>query len=412
MQRLVVDDRGVHLHILGTTQSLTWAEVQRASLPKSRRRTANRVHIVHSSHRALQPMTFQADSPQVAAAAHAEINARRQGLPPRRHAPTRSPAQTPHTPALTAREAAPLTPLDGSTPTTVAEVRAPRPVEPAAAPAPSLQERTAPPVHPAAASRRPAAAVTAGGQSLVVGPRDADDAERFAAEITRQLGLSAARTPKGADGGLDLIGPAVVGEVKHHIKPVSVEALRRLMGAAIGRPGDRLFFSLNGFTRAAEAYGEEHAMALFSYKSTGQVTACSSRAAQLLAAAPSVPAAPSPPVRRRPQPAASPRKLVVTPPVHYPVDTSPFGRLEAAQKAFARIRAEQRRIKRDPRARWWEHTAMKRASALKPDIDRTVADISWLLANPLTGRQRRKLDRLLTRLEGHATALNKVFRLP
>ena len=86
-------------------------------------------------------------------------------------------------------------------------------------------------------------------------PRDADDFETVCAQWMRMAGFSdVRRTPKGPDGGVDVIASTAVGQAKFHpSQKVSAEAIRALVGSKIERGKDRaLFFHYGpGYTPAA-----------------------------------------------------------------------------------------------------------------------------------------------------------------
>ena len=88
-------------------------------------------------------------------------------------------------------------------------------------------------------------------------PRDADDFETVCAQWMRMAGFSdVRRTPKGPDGGVDVIASTAVGQAKFHpSQKVSAEAIRALVGSKIERGKDQaLFFHYGpGYTPAAIA---------------------------------------------------------------------------------------------------------------------------------------------------------------
>lgn len=83
-------------------------------------------------------------------------------------------------------------------------------------------------------------------------PRDADDFETVAAEWLRSQGFNAKRTPKGPDGGLDVVGSGVAGQCKFHpSSKVGSPDIQRLYGASQGH-GKAVFFHYGpGYTDAA-----------------------------------------------------------------------------------------------------------------------------------------------------------------
>lgn len=64
-------------------------------------------------------------------------------------------------------------------------------------------------------------------------PKDADDFESASAEWVQTCGVDARRTPKGPDGGLDLVGPSFAGQCKFHpSNKVGAPDVQQLAGAA------------------------------------------------------------------------------------------------------------------------------------------------------------------------------------
>jgi len=85
-------------------------------------------------------------------------------------------------------------------------------------------------------------------------PRDADDFESASAEWVQSCGVNARRTPKGPDGGLDLIGPSFAGQCKFHpSNKVGAPDVQQLAGAARqAQKTDMAFFHYGpGYTPAA-----------------------------------------------------------------------------------------------------------------------------------------------------------------
>lgn len=100
-------------------------------------------------------------------------------------------------------------------------------------------------------------------------PESWEDAERFAALWLVHHGHAGTRvTSGGADGGIDVVGPTVVGQVKHHGRPVGAPDVQRLAGAAsapryVGRT--RVFFSTRGFTPQGLRAGQELGVQLYAH---------------------------------------------------------------------------------------------------------------------------------------------------
>lgn len=85
-------------------------------------------------------------------------------------------------------------------------------------------------------------------------PRDADDFETVSAEWVRRSGVDARRTPKGPDGGLDVVGPNYAAQCKFHpSKKVGAPAIQQLAGAAAqaGKTEMAFFHYGPGYTAAA-----------------------------------------------------------------------------------------------------------------------------------------------------------------
>lgn len=85
-------------------------------------------------------------------------------------------------------------------------------------------------------------------------PRDADDFETVSAEWVRRSGVVARRTPKGPDGGLDVVGPNYAAQCKFHpSKKVGAPEIQQLAGAATqARKTEMGFFHYGpGYTAAA-----------------------------------------------------------------------------------------------------------------------------------------------------------------
>jgi len=95
-------------------------------------------------------------------------------------------------------------------------------------------------------------------------PMTADDFETSTAEWVRDCGVHASRTPKGPDGGLDIVGPNFAGQCKmHSAKKISSTEVQQLYGAAEQRGKQiKAFFHFGpGYSdnaiQAAQALGIE-----------------------------------------------------------------------------------------------------------------------------------------------------------
>lgn len=99
-------------------------------------------------------------------------------------------------------------------------------------------------------------------------------AEVFAVSCLRAWGYSDARlTRGGADGGVDVEGAHVLAQVKHRSAPAGRPDIQRLYGARGRGSHDLYFFALGGYSQAAVDYAEVHDIGLFSYDTSGRVTA-------------------------------------------------------------------------------------------------------------------------------------------
>lgn len=102
--------------------------------------------------------------------------------------------------------------------------------------------------------------------------RSPEDAEVAAAEWTRWLGFPDAHvTGRGADGGVDIRGKSVVGQVKAHMGRISRPDLQRLYGVAQAEKRLPLFFSLMSYTEQSIRWADSVGMALFRFNHAGEV---------------------------------------------------------------------------------------------------------------------------------------------
>lgn len=113
--------------------------------------------------------------------------------------------------------------------------------------------------------------------------RSADDAEAVAAEWMTWMGYAdCAVTPRGADGGVDVVSATAVAQVKAETIPVGRPPLQKLYGVASARKVDGLFFSLSGYTRTAVAWADEVALPLFEFDLQGLVVPANDAAEALM----------------------------------------------------------------------------------------------------------------------------------
>lgn len=97
--------------------------------------------------------------------------------------------------------------------------------------------------------------------------RAADEAERVAASIMRQLGFADARqTQRSGDGGIDVLSSGGVAQVKWQTAKVGRPALQNLVGAAHihGTPA-MLFFARVGYSAQAVQFADSVGMQLFTF---------------------------------------------------------------------------------------------------------------------------------------------------
>lgn len=87
-------------------------------------------------------------------------------------------------------------------------------------------------------------------------------AEDAMAQWVRSNGWpDAATTARGADGGVDIEAPGLVGQVKHHSKQVGSPAIQQLYGVAASRSAHPIFFSSAGYSSRAMAWAHENNVA-------------------------------------------------------------------------------------------------------------------------------------------------------
>jgi len=103
---------------------------------------------------------------------------------------------------------------------------------------------------------------------LIRAPKDAED---VAAEWKRYMGfIDATSTPVGPDCGLDVISTEAVAQVKMEGVPTSRPILQALHGVAQAEDKRGLFFSLNGYTKEAQVWGDSVGMPLFQFDLQGE----------------------------------------------------------------------------------------------------------------------------------------------
>lgn len=117
-------------------------------------------------------------------------------------------------------------------------------------------------------------------------------AEKKAAEwLTLSNYGQAMTTGKGRDGGLDIYGPDLVGQVKHHMKPIGRPAIQQLVGARGSDTHKRMwFFSLSGYSRDAITYANKEGVNLVRYDENWNYTAANAASRSVIHLSSPVPA--------------------------------------------------------------------------------------------------------------------------
>lgn len=97
------------------------------------------------------------------------------------------------------------------------------------------------------------------------------EAEHRAVEQLWKWGRDDAKvTTAGADGGIDIAGKDLIGQVKWQKAKVGRPELQRLFGARGARQHLMVFFSLSGYSQLAIDYADSVGMLLFVYGPTGK----------------------------------------------------------------------------------------------------------------------------------------------
>jgi hypothetical protein len=108
-------------------------------------------------------------------------------------------------------------------------------------------------------------------------------AEEVACEWMRWLGYAdARRTPKGRDGGIDVVAAQAVAQVKAQMVKAGRPAMQQLIGVASRHHKQGFFFSLAGHTPEAVECGIEANVALFAFDLSGAATAVNLTARTLM----------------------------------------------------------------------------------------------------------------------------------
>lgn len=109
------------------------------------------------------------------------------------------------------------------------------------------------------------------------------DAEKLARDYMRTIGFTDARlTPPGPDGGIDVVSIDAVAQVKWHVAQIGSPELQALFGIAALQGKAALFFAQR-YSAEALKWGTKSKMALFRFKTSGDIEAVSSEAKRLVA---------------------------------------------------------------------------------------------------------------------------------
>ena len=104
------------------------------------------------------------------------------------------------------------------------------------------------------------------------------DAEELARDYMRWLGHhDVVCTGSGADGGVDLEGSKVVGQVKMHNRPTGRPDVQQLFGIASAEGKNAFFFAM-AFSAEAVQWADKVNMAIYRFKRDGSVEPASTRA--------------------------------------------------------------------------------------------------------------------------------------
>ncbi len=96
-------------------------------------------------------------------------------------------------------------------------------------------------------------------------------AEELAAGWLRSNGFDAVTTNPGADGGVDVVAPGVVAQVKYWNTPVGRPEVQKLNGVASQRGDLAIFFSRSGYTRQAIEFANSAGIALLTMQDDNSV---------------------------------------------------------------------------------------------------------------------------------------------
>jgi hypothetical protein len=97
---------------------------------------------------------------------------------------------------------------------------------------------------------------------------DWKSAEAYAVRDLRARGFTDARlTGNGTDGGIDVRSSRAVAQVKHWSRPVGLQEVQRLYGAAVAERRSPYFYSRTGYTRPAIEFARQNNINLITYGS-------------------------------------------------------------------------------------------------------------------------------------------------
>ncbi len=112
-----------------------------------------------------------------------------------------------------------------------------------------------------------------------------EGAEHWCCDWLVHMGLQGATvTQFVGDGGIDVVSPSHIAQVKHYAGSVAIAEIRELAGVAFADGRKPLFFTSGHYPSQAEEYADKTGIALFRYDVyTGEVSACNSVAQRALA---------------------------------------------------------------------------------------------------------------------------------
>lgn len=114
--------------------------------------------------------------------------------------------------------------------------------------------------------------------------RTPDDAEQAAAEWLRSVGYRDVRAAlgAGADGGVDLRGTGIIGQVKATVSPAGRPVVQQTYGIAAAEGCQAAVFSLGGFTAQAVEWADTVGIMLFAFDLQGEPSPSNAAAAAIV----------------------------------------------------------------------------------------------------------------------------------